>query len=282
MANVTSADSRTPIDPKALRALIGPRWEVECVAETGSTNADLLAAAVDGAVADGFVRVAEYQHGGRGRLDRTWTSPPGAGLTLSMLLRPRVPIALWGWLPLLAGLALREAVAASPGGADAQPWLKWPNDLLLGPDQRKVAGILVQVAGAGAGGGMAAAVVGLGVNVSTEPAELPVPTATSLAIEGCSTDRTALAAGLLDHFDGIYQQWQDAAGDVVATGLLLRYREACSTIGSPVTLELASGSVPAQALDIDAQGRLVVLVAGEEAPRPLTAGDVTHLRAGSG
>ena len=74
--------------------------------------------------------VAEHQHAGRGRLDRSWTSPPRAGLTFSIVLRPTVPIRTWGWLPLLAGVALDEAVAAATGVPVA---LKWPNDLLHGP-----------------------------------------------------------------------------------------------------------------------------------------------------
>src|SRR2546421_684603 len=87
-----------------------------------STNVDLLHAAADGAP-EGIVRVAHFQNGGRGRLDRSWSSPPGAGLTFSVLLRPAVPTPTWGWLPLLAGVALAQAV-----GADAK--LKWPNDVL--------------------------------------------------------------------------------------------------------------------------------------------------------
>lgn len=298
MADVTSSDRsdlRAPLDPQSLAAAVGARWHVTCVAETGSTNADLLVAAAAGA-GEGLVRIAEHQHGGRGRLDRTWTSPPGAGLTLSLLLRPRVALAHWGWLPLLAGLALREAVAEAAVSADdavravlveTPPALKWPNDLLLGPEQHKVAGILVQVsqaaaqAAAASGDSGPAAVVGLGTNVSTQPGELPVPTATSLAIEGYGTDRTALTVSLLSHFDELYRQWQDAEGDVVASGLLSRYRDACLTIGSNVSLELASGTAHALALDVDAVGRLVVLIDGEDTPRPVTAGDVTHLRPGS-
>src|SRR5207302_4121878 len=121
-------------------------------------------AAADGAP-EGIVRVAHFQNGGRGRLDRSWSSPPGAGLTFSVLLRPAAPTPTWGWLPLLAGVAVAQAV-----GAAAK--LKWPNDVLLGDQARKVAGILVQSAAG-------VAVVGIGLNVTTSLAELPVPTATS-------------------------------------------------------------------------------------------------------
>ena len=109
----------------------------------------------------------------------------------------------WGWLPLLAGLALRRTV-----GAGAR--LKWPNDLLLGPDDGKVAGILVQAA-------EGAVVVGIGLNVTLTAAELPVPTATSLALQGIrQLDRTALLAGFLTEFDAVLARWLAADGDAEA------------------------------------------------------------------
>ena len=84
--------------------------------------------------------VAEHQVAGRGRLDRVWTSPPRAGLTVSLLLRPDVPAARRGWLPLLTGVALAEAVGEVTG---VRASLKWPNDLLA-VDGRKLAGILAE------------------------------------------------------------------------------------------------------------------------------------------
>ena len=99
-------------------------------AVTGSTNADLLARAAAGEP-EGAVLAAEHQSAGRGRLGRTWTSPPRAALTFSVLLRPSsVPRARLGWLPLLAGVAVAAAVRAV-AAVDAQ--LKWPNDVLAGP-----------------------------------------------------------------------------------------------------------------------------------------------------
>ncbi|HEV3291948.1 MAG TPA: biotin--[acetyl-CoA-carboxylase] ligase, partial [Streptosporangiaceae bacterium] len=101
--------------------------EIRVVAETGSTNADLLAEARAGA-SEGLVLAAEAQTAGRGRLGRRWLSPPGAALTFSVLLRPRgVPPARLGWLPLLAGVAVAAAVT---GAAALDTRLKWPNDVL--------------------------------------------------------------------------------------------------------------------------------------------------------
>jgi len=259
-----SAQSRHPLDADAVTARLAGRWLVEAVAETGSTNSDLLAAAANGAPA-GTVLVAELQSGGRGRLGRSWESPAGAGLTFSVLLRPAPPLPTWGWLPLLTGLALARTL-----GSAAE--LKWPNDVLLGPEGRKVAGILVQ-------SGPDTAVVGVGLNVSTERAELPVRAATSLLIEGHrELDRAELLVGFLSRFDGLYTAWQAHAGDAAASGLAGGYRAACATLGLAVSVELAGHTLTGRAEDVDDSGRLVVRPSGGGAPVAVAAGDVTHVR----
>src|SRR4029079_12399109 len=104
---------RAPLDQAALRrarARAGGLWRApEVVDSTGSTNADLLARALAGEP-EGAVLAAEEQRAGRGRMGRTWTSPPRAALTFSVLLNPAVPFARRGWLPLLAGVAVATAV----------------------------------------------------------------------------------------------------------------------------------------------------------------------------
>jgi BirA family biotin operon repressor/biotin-[acetyl-CoA-carboxylase] ligase len=253
---------RAPLDPSRLVSLVGSRWRAEIVTETASTNADLLAAGAP----DRVVRVAEHQSAGRGRLDRTWTSPPGAGLTVSLAVRPAVPMPTWGWLPLLTGLALRDAVAELPG-LRAPVSVKWPNDLLLG--DRKAAGILAQTQGGGI-------VVGVGLNVSTSADELPVPTATSLAVEGVRVDRTSLLGALLAAFDRYYDAWVAADGSAIG-GLLTAYRAACSTLGRAVTVAGTDGAMlQGRAEDVDEMGRLVVVTEG--GPQTVAAGDVEHVR----
>ncbi|MBV9823119.1 MAG: biotin--[acetyl-CoA-carboxylase] ligase [Actinobacteria bacterium] len=265
--------SRRPLDADAVTARLAGRWLVEAVAETGSTNADLLAAAATGAPA-GTVLAAELQSGGRGRLGRSWVSPAGAGLTFSVLLRPAPPAPTWGWLPLLTGLALSRTL-----GSAAR--LKWPNDVLLGPDGRKVAGILVQsgglqVSGAVSGG---AVVVGVGLNVSTEQAELPVPTATSLLLEDHREgDRAELLVEFLGRLDGLYTAWQAHGGDAVTSGLAAGYRAVCATLGRDVSVQLASNTLLGRAVAIDDSGRLLVRPTGGGDPMAVAAGDVTHVR----
>ena len=234
--------------------------------ETTSTNAELLATAHERG--DREVLVAERQTSGRGRLERVWTSPPRAGLLFSMLVRPSVPAAGWGWLPLLTGVALAEAIDQV---ADVRCALKWPNDLLVGDAQRKAAGILVQSAGD-------AVVIGIGLNVSITTDELPVPTATSLGIEGATVlDRAILLGGVLSRVDAWLQAWEDASGDAVRCGLAAAYRRQCATLGRQVRVSMTDRPpVEGEALDLDGSGRLVIGQAGRRVP--VSAGDVEHLR----
>jgi BirA family biotin operon repressor/biotin-[acetyl-CoA-carboxylase] ligase len=174
----------------------------------------------------------------------------------------------WGWLPLLAGLALHEAVDDTTGVATS---LKWPNDLLAEPDGGKLAGILAQTSGE-------AVVIGIGLNVDTTADELPVETATSLFLAGDErVDRTELLAAILRRLDARLAQWTDCGGDAAACGLTAAYRAACSTIGRPVRVALANEpAVLGEALDVDDVGRLVLRTPHGE--QRIGAGDVEHLR----
>jgi BirA family biotin operon repressor/biotin-[acetyl-CoA-carboxylase] ligase len=238
---------------------------LEVVEETGSTNAALVAAAAADAP-EGAVLVAEHQVAGRGRLDRVWTSPPRAGLTVSFLLRPDVPAARRGWLPLLTGVALAEAVGEVSG---VRASLKWPNDLLAG-DGRKLAGILAETGGA-------AVVVGVGLNVSTSADELP-DTGTSLSrVLGSTVDRAPVLLAFLRAVERRYLRWTAALGDPVISGLAEDYLRWSSTVGTQVSVSLPDGSIlegTAQAVDWD--GRLVV--ATPQGSVELASGDVRHVR----
>ena len=283
MASPYTDLERPPLSPRALeRALVTPGglWtRIDVRAETGSTNADATAAARAGEP-EGLVVVAERQASGRGRRDRQWSSPPRAGLTLSVLLRPArddpekgwrpVPPGSLGWLPLLAGVALREAVDRV---AEVDATLKWPNDLLAGGG--KCAGILAEVA-------EDAIVVGIGLNVTTRTDELPGTTglpATSLKLAGAqATDRDPLLRALLRSFAGWYGGWREAAGDAEMSGLLAAYRRGCSTIGRRVRVLLPAGDeLVGDAEAVDADGRLVIRTVDGGRER-VSAGDVLHVR----
>jgi BirA family biotin operon repressor/biotin-[acetyl-CoA-carboxylase] ligase len=266
---------RAPLDAAALRSrAVRPDglWrEIEVVRSTGSTNADLLARAQHGEP-EGVVLAAEEQRAGRGRMGRTWTAPPRAALTVSVLLRPAVPPARRGWLPLLAGVAVAAAVSGVTG---VEARLKWPNDLLAAG--AKLAGILAEASGG-------AVVVGIGLNVSTEPPELPQPRpgalpATSLAAAGATAlDRGDILLALLAGFERRYRAWQQAGGDPDRSGLREEYVRWSATIGRTVRAELPGGqALSGSAAGVDSDGRLLVrLSPGSEVA--VAAGDVVHLR----
>ncbi|MDA0567601.1 biotin--[acetyl-CoA-carboxylase] ligase [Streptomonospora sp. S1-112] len=279
------AGGRPPLRAAELeRALVRPGglWRtLTVVPAMASTNTALLERARAGEP-EGAVLVTEHQTAGRGRLDRGFTTPPRAALTLSVLVRPAVPAARVGWLSLMMGAA---AVAAVERAAGVTAALKWPNDLLSGDGEHKLAGILAEAAFPPPEGGGAAAgpgvVIGIGLNVSQERAELPVETATSLALCGApGADRDALLRALLEEFARRYTDWTAAGGDAEAAGLAREYRRHCRTIGRDVRVHLPGDRrVEGRAAGVDAEGRLVVRTeAGEE--RPLSAGDVVHVRPG--
>ena len=153
--------------------------------------------------------VAEHQAAGRGRLDRVWTSPPRAGLTVSFLLRPDVPAARRGWLPLLTGVALAEAVGEVTG---VRASLKWPNDLLA-VDGRKLAGILAESRRA------RRVVVGVGLNVSTTRRRAARHRHVAGRVTGAPVDRGPVLLAFLRAVERRYRRWTEALGDPVASGL---------------------------------------------------------------
>lgn len=251
---------RPPLRPLALQRALGPDgWRVEVLAETSSTNAVVAERARSGEAA-GLVVVAERQTAGRGRLDRAWLSPPRAGLTFSVLLRPSLPGTRWPWLPLLGGLAVAEALRERAG---LEATLKWPNDVLV--DGRKLCGVLAELPTPGA------VVLGVGLNVTTREDELPTAgpgqaAATSLRLAGATTtDRDTVLRAVLRSLGTVLAD-PDAASAA--------YRARCITVGAAVRVELpGSTAVEGVAEGVDDDGRLVV------DGTPYGAGDVVHLRA---
>ncbi|MBX9396911.1 biotin--[acetyl-CoA-carboxylase] ligase [Streptomyces sp. TRM72054] len=267
---------RPPLNAAALRkALVraGGLWsEVHVVQRTGSTNSDLVARAAKG-LAEGAVLVAEEQTAGRGRLDREWTAPPRSGLFFSVLLRPtEVPVAHWGWLPLLTGVAVATGLSRAAGVDTA---LKWPNDLLVtvGGEERKAGGILAERA---ADDGV---VIGVGINVTLRENELPVPTAGSLVLAGAvNTDRDPLLRAVLRSLEEWYRRWRTAGGDAASSGLQETYAAGCATLGRVVRAELPGDrTIIGEAVAVDGDGRLV-LATEKGVQEPVGAGDIVHLR----
>jgi BirA family biotin operon repressor/biotin-[acetyl-CoA-carboxylase] ligase len=235
---------------------------IDTVAETGSTNADLLARAAAGEDISGVVLIAESQTAGRGRHGRAWSTPPGSQIALSAGVGVGdVPSDAWGWLPLLTGVAVVDAVAEVAG---VTAGLKWPNDVLV--DTGKLAGILAEVAAPAP-----VVVVGLGLNVT----QAPDPAATSLSMLGATVDRTVLTDAVLRHLAARIGDWRAAGGADAA--LATDYRSRSVTIGNRVRATLPGDrTIEGVAADVDDLGRLRIDIGDEVLT--VSAGDITHLR----
>lgn len=252
------------LDVDALSLAVGGGlWrDLEVVGSTGSTNADLAAASRAGAE-PGRVLASGHQSSGRGRLARRWEAPPDTSIACSVLVAPRRPMAEWGWLPLVVGMAVTDGVRAATG-LDAR--LKWPNDVLVG--DRKLCGILCENVG---DADAPRAVLGFGLNVALRAEELPVPTATSTRLAGSDTAATPILAAVLRSLETWFVAW-DGGRDLVE-----EYRRRCDTVGRDVVVRVSGGeAVSGVAAGVDAGGGIIVDThAGR---RTFVAGDVEHLR----
>ena len=224
--------------------------ELLCFSELDSTNTYLKELALNG-TADGTAVIAAHQTAGRGRMDRTFQSPAGKGLYLSVLLRPDLPPERFLPVTALAGVAACDAVENLCG---VRPGLKWPNDPVL--NGRKLAGVLTELVICE--DGKPAIVLGIGVNVSQTAGDFTpdvAAMATSLAAEGIAVSREELAAALLARLDVMYQDLKAGALD----GWRQRYRMDCINLGKTVQLLHPDGRrETAEAVEIDEDFGLAV------------------------
>ena len=247
---------------------------IEYLPETGSTNSDLLSlsASKPELWTDFSVLVTDNQVAGRGRLDRQWVAQPGAGLAVSVLLRPTTfGMGSFGWLPLLAGLAMKNAVSSLIEEAPVS--IKWPNDVLVAGE--KIAGLLAEVLPSGDG-----VVIGSGLNLKQGKEELPIEKATSLKLHGVENfELDDVLVRYLASFKRLYEEFADASGDAESSGLRQSVQEATSTIGTSVKVLLPDGSdFSGKAVGLDATGRLLVAMSDPLEIRAVAAGDIQHLR----
>ncbi len=256
-----------------LKHLEGLVARIEYVAQTGSTNADLSGLAMTDAEAwpDLSVLAAGSQTAGRGRAGRNWESPEGASLSVSILLRPsRVSVDRFGWLPILAGLAMTRAVGKLLPNKDVA--LKWPNDVLV--EEQKISGALSELLV-----DSNSVVVGVGLNLTQQQAGLPIPNATSLALQEATVSFEAALEVFLQEFVGLYSDWVNHDGDADASGLRRGATAKCGSIGRRVRVLLPGDQqLEGKAIELDASGRLVVSVDGDPRLHIVAAGDIVHLR----
>jgi len=230
----------------------GAWWNVIYLESTDSTNTAARRAAEAGS-GEGTVIVADTQTAGRGRMGRTWFSPPSKGVWLSALIRPRVRSEQLGIISISAAVAAVEGIRKATG---IRAGIKWPNDLLL--DGRKVCGILTESCIAGQSAGLVT--VGVGVNVFQSMSDFPgelADRAISLQEyrEEAILDRTMIAGAIIGEI-GAY--CIDCIPHEIR-GNMDKWRQYCVMFGK--TVEVTSGggkAVRGVASDIDDEGALVV------------------------
>ncbi|MFZ4107386.1 MAG: biotin--[acetyl-CoA-carboxylase] ligase [Candidatus Planktophila sp.] len=246
---------RAPLDSGIINAGLTQYWRVSVVELTTSTQSDLIDLVTRGRAQVGDVIVAEFQSAGRGRLTRTFEAPAGSALLFSIYIKPSRPQMDWGWIPLIAGVS----VAQSLPSVDAR--VKWPNDILI--DNKKISGLIAQVVGDGI-------VIGIGINVGMSIEELPVPQATSLAIEGSvNTSRNALLTDLLTIFEKNFTTWDKGSNEISGT-----YEALSATLGREIEVHYPDGRIESgTAASISPSGELV-LADGVH----VLAADIIHLR----
>jgi BirA family transcriptional regulator, biotin operon repressor / biotin---[acetyl-CoA-carboxylase] ligase len=231
-----------PLTRDTIHSTLSTTWlgrRIELFDSLPSTNREAVQLA-QAEVEHGTVVAADSQTAGRGRLSRTWFSPPGANLYCSVILRAARPperLTEWlSWLPLISALAAAEAIEQV---SSLHVSVKWPNDLLI--SERKVGGILCE-----SGAGMRSdpfQIIGIGINVNGERDDWPDDlrsVATSIWQErNIVVDRNRLLAQLLLELE----QCLDELAVHGTNRLALAYYQRCSTIGITVRATLANGDV---------------------------------------
>jgi BirA family biotin operon repressor/biotin-[acetyl-CoA-carboxylase] ligase len=248
---------RAPLDKTIIASQLSQYWRVSVVDLTTSTQIDLADLANAGLATKGDVIAAEFQSGGRGRLDRKFEAPAGSALLFSFYITPKRSRSDWGFLSHLAALCMSEIISNDLNIAVS---LKWPNDILIA--DKKVCGLIAQATADGI-------IIGIGLNVGMTLAEIPVATATSLAIaESDQLDRNQILIQFLERFSLRFLDW-DAGRDFID-----EYSKVSATLGCDVQIEVAGRENRIGfAQSITASGALI-LADGFE----VNVGDVVHLR----
>ncbi len=246
---------RAPLDSRAINANLAQYWRVSVVELTASTQSDLIELVTQGRAQAGDVIVADFQSSGRGRLTRTFEAPPGSALLFSFYIKPSRDSSDWGWIPLIAGVSVAQTLS------EVNARVKWPNDILI--NEKKISGLIAQIADDGI-------VIGIGINVGMQVNELPIPQATSLAIESSlSISRNKLLTNLLATFEKNFTQWDQGSDEIWAV-----YAGMSATLGQSVEVHYPDGRVHGgTAVSISASGELI-LADGVH----VLAADIIHLR----
>ena len=246
---------RAALDKSLINSAVTQYWRVSVVDVTASTQSDLVKRVQAGKAKPGDVIAANYQSAGRGRMSRTFDAPKNSALLFSFHIKPTRTKNDWGWISLIAGVAVAQVLT------DYKATVKWPNDILI--NDKKVSGLISEIAEDGI-------VLGIGINVGMTAEELPVLTATSLAIEGVQgIDRNQLLCEVLAQFEKLFMAWDSGDDSIIEL-----YKSLSSTLGTKVQIHYPNELIEKGiAVDISAGGELIL-----DTGRHVQAGDVVHLR----
>jgi BirA family biotin operon repressor/biotin-[acetyl-CoA-carboxylase] ligase len=246
---------RGALDKAVINSSVTQYWRVSVVDVTASTQNDLAALARSGKAKAGDVIAANYQSAGRGRLSRTFEAPKNSALLFSFYIQPKRSKEDWGWIALIAGASVAQALAKVKAN------VKWPNDILV--NEKKISGLIAEIVDDGV-------VVGIGINVGMTVEELPVLTATSLAIEGVGdTNRNEILARVLALFETNFTTWDNGDNSVAQI-----YTSLSSTLGTKVQIHYPNEQIEkGLAVAISPRGELIL-----DSGSHVQAGDVVHLR----
>ena len=233
-----------------------------------STNTYAVRLARGGA-SEGTVVIADEQRGGKGRLGRSWVSPPGVNLYLSLILRPAVSTILIPQINLLAAVAVADTIIEVCG---LSPSIKWPNDVLI--DEKKVCGILAEMQTEA--GIVQSVVLGIGVNINASlsafPPELLDKASSLFLVGGKTVDRAVFTASLLTHLEKLYILWLEERFPALRSAW---ERHAAGLLGKQIIVAAPEGTIAGTVLGLDDDGALLLRDQDRGAVRRILAGDVT-------
>ena len=215
-----------------------------------STNDYALKLAKEGAK-EGTVVLSESQSKGKGRLGRSWFSPSGANIYLSIILRPQMPTSQIPLLTFAAAIAVAKAIR---NAANLDADIKWPNDILI--RGKKVAGILSEMGAEK--DKVNFAIVGIGINVNLDKKDIPlelIDKATSIKIESNSLiDRTNLICRIIENLE----EWYNLFERKGINDIIKEWKRLAITIGRDVKVQSGNSFVEGRAVDIDENGALLI------------------------
>jgi len=244
----------------------GMKHEIVWLAETDSTNLEVMRRFRAGAE-EGLLVSADQQTAGRGRRGRTWVTPPGGNIAMSLLLKPEIVPDDAPQITLIAAMAVRQAVLRVTG---VSGMIKWPNDITV--DGKKITGILTEMELAGLKIGCVVVGIGINVNLTEYPPEVAKVASSLKLITGREWDRKEIVRAFLEEFDRYYDVFLQNGCTFAA--LRQEYDSMLVNCGREVLITEEGREICARAVGVDERGQLIVKLP-DDSERHIYAGEVS-------